>query len=199
MGPEPAGGVSQDGAFHAPGIFLGDPIFGLGARGVGEELKINGVMPATFAPHVGIDHGKIHLYSQSFGAVEHGGVAMEKRSPIVQIRAAGGLIGNENEERRRRTGAGGANQLADDVFFGHATGAEARPKGEEESVKGEAIQRTVDLANLQLAAKTRRKSGEPFPIAVMAHDEDERFMSGVEQRADHLRITQVSTPEQLLV
>ena len=148
MGPEPAGGVTQDGALHASGVFFGDPVLGLGAWGVGEELEINGVMPAAFTPYVGVDDGKIHLDGQPLGAVEHGGVAAEKLGPVVQIRAAGSLIGNENEERGGRRGAGGADEFADDVFFGHTTGAETRPKVAEESVEGGAIQRAVDLAHL---------------------------------------------------
>ena len=36
MGPEPTGGVAQDGALHAPGVFFGDPVLGFGARGIGE-------------------------------------------------------------------------------------------------------------------------------------------------------------------
>ena len=117
----------------------------------------------------------------------------------MQIRAAGGLIGNKNEERGGRRGAGGADEFTDDVFFGHAAGAETRPKVAEESVESGAIQRAVDLTHLQEPPKTRRKSGEPFPIAVVAHDEDERLMAGFKQRADHLRIAQVSPPQQLLV
>ena len=61
VSPEPAGGVAQDGALHAPGVFFGDPVLGLGAWGIGENLKINGIIPAAFAPHVSVDDGKIHL------------------------------------------------------------------------------------------------------------------------------------------
>ena len=148
MGPEPTGGIAQDGALHAPGVFFGDPVLGFGAWGVGEELKINGIMPTAFAPHVGVDDGKIHLDGQPLGAVEHGGVAAEKLGPVVQIRTAGGLIGNENEERGGRRGAGGADEFTDNVFFGHAAGTETRPKVTEKSVEGGTIQRAVDLAHL---------------------------------------------------
>ena len=148
MGPEPTGGVAQDGALHTLGVFFGDPVLGFGAWGVGEELKINGIMPAAFTPYVGIDDGKIHLDGQPLGTVEHGGVAAEKLGPVVQIRAAGGLIGNENEKRGGRRGAGGADEFADDVFFGHAAGTETRPKVAEESVESGTIQRAVDLAHL---------------------------------------------------